>query len=210
MNASASVTARDEEVQWKIRQIRAFGRKARSVCTFLFWFAVAAGVALLIIVVRSFGSPLDLTGGGVGNGRIPDILSSPLTPLSVKVWTLLALAVGIAVWLAAMRQLQHLFGDLAAGAIYTQENVRRVRNVGLLWLLSAALGFLIPATLVIANSLVDASVPIDFDLVFPSISEAFSTFAAAGLVLLVSWIMDVGLYEKEHADALRRDAEFVI
>ena len=33
---------------------------------------------------------------------------------------------------------------------------------------------------------------------------------AAGLVLLASWIMDVGLYEKEHADALQRDADLVI
>jgi hypothetical protein len=32
----------------------------------------------------------------------------------------------------------------------------------------------------------------------------------AGLVLFVSWIMDVGLYEKEHVDVLRRDAELVI
>jgi hypothetical protein len=45
---------------------------------------------------------------------------------------------------------------------------------------------------------------------FPSFGELLSSFAAAGLVLLVSWIMDVGLYEKEHADALRRDADLVI
>jgi len=38
----------------------------------------------------------------------------------------------------------------------------------------------------------------------------FSSFATAGLVLLASWIMDVGLYEKDHADALQRDAELTI
>ena len=32
----------------------------------------------------------------------------------------------------------------------------------------------------------------------------------AGLILLVSWVMDVGLYEKDHADALQRDADLVI
>ena len=41
-------------------------------------------------------------------------------------------------------------------------------------------------------------------------SESVSSFFAAGLILLVSWIMDVGLYEKDHADALRRDADLVI
>jgi hypothetical protein len=203
VNVTASAPSRDEQVQSKVRQIRAFGRDARSVCTLLFWVSAAGGAALLIVVVRS-------SGWGMDNGRIVDILSSPLTPLSTKVSTLLAMIAGIAVWLVALRQLRHLFGSLAAGAIYTLENVRRVRNVGLLWLLSAVLSFAAPATLVIANSLADASVPIDFDLVFPSFSEALSSFAAAGLVLLVSWIMDVGLYEKEHADALRREAEFVI
>jgi hypothetical protein len=203
VNVTASAPSRDEQVQSKVRQIRAFGRDARSVCTLLFWVSAAGGAALLIVVVRS-------SGWGMDNGRIVDILSSPLTPLSTKVSTLLAMIAGIAVWLVALRQLRHLFGSLAAGAIYTLENVRRVRNVGLLWLLSAVLSFAAPATLVIANSLADASVPIDFDLVFPSFSEALSSFAAAGLVLLVSWIMDVGLYEKEHADALRHEAELVI
>jgi hypothetical protein len=37
-----------------------------------------------------------------------------------------------------------------------------------------------------------------------------TSFFAAGLILLASWIMDVGLYEKEHADALKRDADLVI
>lgn len=209
MNASASAPPRDEEVQSKIGKIRAFGRNARAVCTVIFWFTVAGSIALVVIVVRSFGTPLDPS-GGPGNGRIPEILSSPLTSVSAKVWTLCALAVGLAVWLAAMRQLQRLFGNLARGAIYTQENVRRVRNVGLLWVATAVLNFLIPATLVIANNMADAPVSIDLDVVFPSLSEWFSTFAAGGLVLLVSWIMDVGLYESEHADALRRDAELVI
>jgi hypothetical protein len=210
VNATASATPRHQQVQSKIRQISAFGGNARSVCTFLFWLTVAGGAALLIVVVRSLVSPLHAAGWGPDNGRIVDILTSPLTPLSAKVCTLIALMAGIAVWLAALRQLRHLFGNLATGAIYTPENVRRVRNVGLLWLLSAVLSLVIPATLMIANSLADASVHIDFDLVFPSFSEAFGTFIAAGLVLLVSWIMDVGLYEKEHADALRHEAELVI
>jgi hypothetical protein len=109
-----------------------------------------------------------------------------------------------------VRQFHRLFGNLAAGAIYTPDNVRHVRYVGLLWLLSAVLNIVLPAALMIGNRFLDAPVPIDPDRVFPSFWELLSAFGAAGLVLLVSWIMDVGLYEKEHADALRRDAELVI
>jgi hypothetical protein len=35
-------------------------------------------------------------------------------------------------------------------------------------------------------------------------------FVSAGLILLASWIMDVGLYEKDHADELKREADLVI
>jgi hypothetical protein len=37
-----------------------------------------------------------------------------------------------------------------------------------------------------------------------------NSIVSAGLILLASWIMDLGLYEKDHADALRRDADLVI
>jgi hypothetical protein len=210
VNASVSALPREEEVQSKIRKIRAFGRNARSVCAVLFGLGLVLGAVLVLVVVRAHVSAPNSGNSGGYDGGLHDVLSSPLTPLQLKVWALLGLGVAIGVWLAALRQLHRLFGNLAAGAIYTPENVRRVRHVGLLWLLSAVLYIAFPASLVVANGLLDVPVPIDFDRVFPSFWELLSAFAAAGLVLLVSWIMDVGLYEKEHADALRRDADLVI
>jgi hypothetical protein len=205
VNASVSALPREEEVQSKIRKIRAFSRNARSVSAVLFWLSLVGSAVLPFIILRSHGPA-----PGSGDGGAYDILTSPLTPLPLKMWWLLSLGVGIGVWLAALHQLRRLFGNLAAGAIYTSENVRRVRCVGLLWLLLAVLNIVLPAMIVAANGLVDAPVPIDLDRLFPSFGQLLSSFAAAGLVLLVSWIMDVGLYEKEHADALRRDADLVI
>lgn len=205
MNASVSPLPREEEVQSKIRKVRAFGRNARSVCAVLFGLGLVGSVVVLFIVVRSHAPAPDSGDGGAYN-----ILTSPLTPLQLKVWWLLNLGVVIGVWLAALRQLYRLFGNLAGGAIYTSENVRRVRHVGLLWLLLAVLNIVLPAMLIVVNGFFDVPVPIDLDRVFPSFGKLLNSFAAAGLVLLVSWIMDVGLYEKEHADALRRDADLVI
>jgi hypothetical protein len=218
VNASASALPRDDEVQSKIRKIRAFGRSARVVCAALFWLPLAliVMVPLIGIVVR--------TGTDVGVGVVPtdvprpdngaagtyDVMQALFTPLQLAVSVFLILGVVIGVWMAALRQLQGLFGNLAAGAIYTPENVRRVRNVGLLLLVWAALGIVIPTAIVVARGLMDASVPIDLDRVFPPLSALFSSFATAGFVLLASWIMDVGLYEKDHADALQRDAELTI
>jgi hypothetical protein len=96
---------------------------------------------------------------------------------------------------------------MAAGAIYTPENVRRVRRLGLLSLLSAVLAIAIPFILFVLD-FQDASLPESL-LVFPW-AESLSSAVSAGLLLLVSWIMDVGLHAKDHADALQRDADLVI
>lgn len=205
MSSSASALIREDEVQSKIRKVRAFGRNARSVCAALFGLGLVGSVVLLFIIVRSHAPAPNS-----GNGGAYDILTSSLTPLSLKVWWLLGLGVTIGVWLTAVHQLYRLFGNLAAGAIFTPENVRRIRSVGLLWLLLAVLNIVLPATLVVANGFLDAPVPIDLDRVFPSFGELLNSFVAAGLILLVSWIMDIGLYEKEHADELQRDADLVI
>lgn len=210
MNATVSALPREEEVQTKIHKIRAFGRKARTVCTFLFWLVLLAFVAVAgILLTQIFTTHSPVTASGDGSD-VYDILLSPITPLTLKLWTILTVAVGIGVWLTAMLQLRQLFGHLAAGEIYTPGNIRLVRNIGLLWLLLAVLDILLPATVAIANGFLHAPLQLDLDLVFPEFEEVLLSFATAALILLVSWIMDVGLYEKQHADTLRRDADLVI
>jgi hypothetical protein len=120
-------------------------------------------------------------------------------------WAFLVMGVLTGLFLASMYQLYRLFGDLAAGAIYTPENVRRLRRVGLLWLLLAGLGIVIPIASVALGTfgLIDAPLPLNHGLAFST--QSLSPIISAGLILLASWIMDLGLYEKDHADALRRD-----
>jgi hypothetical protein len=91
--------------------------------------------------------------------------------------------------------------------VYTPENVRRVRNVGFLWLLLAAFSILIPVASTALNAF---GIAVTKSALAFSLSESLSAFAAAGLILLASWIMDVGLFEKDHAEALQRDADLVI
>jgi hypothetical protein len=205
VNASASSLDREVEVQSKIRKVRTFGRGARVVCAAIFGFGLVGSLFALLVLV-----PTNIPGSIKFNGAAYDILAALLTPLQLKVCASLIAGLVIGVWLAAVYQLYRLFGNLAAAVIYTPENVRRVRYVGLLWLLSAVLGVAIPAALVVAHGFIDASIPIDLDRLFPSPSNLIGDFVSAGLILLVSWIMDVGLYEKDHADALKRDADLVI
>jgi hypothetical protein len=218
VNPSASAFPGEDEVQAKIRKVRAFGRIARAVCAAFFWLALAGIVLVpLIAVILRTGThvggrlvPTDVPGPNSDTGGTFDVLQALLTPWQLMVSVFLIMGVVIGVWLAVLRQLYRLFGNLAAGAIYTPENVRRVRNVGLLLLLWAVLGIVIPAAVVVARGAIDASVAMDLDRVFPSLPELFSSFATAGLLVLASWIMDVGRYAKDHADALQQDAELTI
>lgn len=190
MNASASVLPREVEVQSRIRKVRTFSRGARVVCSALFGFGLVACVGMLLWAV----------------------VGPKLTTPEQKLWVCLVLGVVMGVWLAAVYQLYRLFGNLANGAIYTPENVRLVRYVGFLWLLAPVLGIAIPfaSAALFSSVFVDASSPFRHLFEFPSSSELLSSCFAAALVLLASWIMDVGLYEKDQADALQRDADLVI
>ncbi len=189
-SASASTLGREGEVQSKIRNVRTFSRFARVVCSALFGFGVVGSV---------FGVLMALFGPAIP------------TP-EHKVWVVLVVGMLLGAWLTALYQLYRLFSSLAAGAIYTSDNVRRLRYVGLLSLLSAVLGYAIPvvSAALFSVGFIDPSFPFKSMFAIPSPSETFSTLISAGLILLASWIMDVGLYEKDHADALQRDADLVI
>jgi hypothetical protein len=205
VNASASASApaltREDEVQSKIGKVRTFSRYARVACSALFAFGLVGSVGILLTVV--FG-PLSGSNSDMAVVGLEGVTMAQLTTPALKVWAFLASGVLMGVSLAPVYQLYRLLGNMAAGAIYTPENVRRVRNIGILTLLSALLYIVIP----VASAALVASIPINLELVFSS--QSLGAIISAGLILLASWIMDVGLYEKDHAAALQRDADLVI
>jgi hypothetical protein len=194
---NASALAREGEVQSKIRKVSAFSRNARVVCAVLFGFGLVGSVLVLIFGVLGVLLPAPSSGAGF--------------TLQQKAWGLPIAGAVLGLWLAVVYQLYRLFGNLAAGAIYTAENVRRVRHVGILCLLWAVLGVLIPVawSALVALGFIEPSDPPKLE-VWLSWPQSLSSFVAAALILLISWIMDVGLYEKDQAEALRRDADLVI
>lgn len=207
MKTSASPLPQNPQVQSRIQKIRAFSRKARIVCAVLLGFGlICYAMGLLIITFVSLPATPERLDGTTG-----DLLNALLTPLQMKLWWVASYGAVMGTTLVAVYQLYRLFGDLASGAIYTQENVRRVGRIGLLMLVLAMLHVVLPSiALVVVKSLVDAPVSVVQDPLIKRIGQSFGSFAAAGLVLLASWVMDVGLYEKEHADELRRDADLMI
>ena len=207
MNASTSSLDREVEVQSEIRKVRTFSRSARVASAAIFGFCLVAFVVMLFVIVlgpiKGSNTRIDILG-------LDGVTAAQLTTPALKMWAFLIMGVLASLFLACVYQLYRLFGNLAAGAIYTPENVRRLRRVGFLWLLLAGLGIVIPiaSAALITFGLVDAPVPVNYGLTFSS--QSVNSIVSAGLILLASWIMDLGLYEKDHADALRRDADLVI
>jgi len=196
VNASASSLDREVEVQSEIHMVRRFSHYARAVCSAIFGFGLVAIIFMLLVAALGLFFP-----------KIHMATTALAMTPQLKLLTTVVTGVTTGVMLAGVYQLYRLFGSLAAGAIYTPENVRRVRRLGLLSLLSAVLAIAIPFILFVLD-FQDASLPESL-LVFPW-AESLSSAVSAGLLLLVSWIMDVGLHAKDHADALQRDADLVI
>lgn len=219
MNASALSLDREVEIQSEIRKVRKFGRGARAVCAVIFGFGLVAIVGMLLFgtlsalgVIGPFSSTKHSIGvAGLELVTTAQFSAAALNTPALKLWAILVQGLVAGVGLAVVYQLYRLFGNLAAGAIYTPENVRRLRQVGVLWVLAALLGIVIPcvAAMLVQLGFFLPSVPGNIELHF-SPSESLNSFIGAGLILLGSWIMDVGLHEKEHADALKRDADLVI
>jgi hypothetical protein len=187
-------------VQARIRKVSTFSKFARLVCSAIFSFSLVGSVGMFLIGVL----------GALGVIK-PVTFGDQSFSMNEKLWGLPAGALVVGVWLALVYQLYRLFGNLAKGDIYTAENVRRVRHVGLLWILSAVLSVVIPyawASLV-SVGVIEPSDPPKLE-VWLSWSESLNSLVSGGLIVLISWVMDVGLYEKDHAAALQRDADLVI
>jgi Protein of unknown function (DUF2975) len=199
------------ETEAQISNVRKFGRIAKSLC------ALAAVVLVLFLLVSWWSILCAPRVGGfeIGLGAYT-VQGAQLATFGIKIWAFVVVTVVFAILLALTLRLRGLFTELAAGAIYTRENVRHIRNIGLLAMAMAVLQIVLPmiSVLLVEIGFVDRGL-VTFQgagqggaLLFgPS---SLSAFAMPALVLLASWIMDVGRQTKDEAEALRRDADLVI
>ncbi|HEX6998812.1 MAG TPA: hypothetical protein VF322_11760 [Gammaproteobacteria bacterium] len=186
-------------------KIRRFGRYAHALC-----LAVIAAAALFTVWLAC----TILFAPGPAGVRVSlgpyFITADKITTAGIKLYALLVTALVSGLMLAALLALRALFADLAAGAIYTQENVARIRRLGLLTLATAVAGIVVPvaSTALVAAGWIDAaSVTRSQHAAGP---DSFSLFITGGLILLASWIMEVGRQASDEAEALRREAELVV
>jgi hypothetical protein len=200
------------ETEAKIRAVQKFARYARSISAFF------GGMSLLLMAVMWARILTGPTGSGfkVGLGAF-DIAGDQLTTASIKAWALFVVTIAIGVTGWALYHLYRLFDRLAAGSIYAKETVWHLRQVGLLSMAMAVLQIILPLLSVALAEfgVIDRALltPVDSDgkgntLLFGPLS--LGGFIPAALILLASWILDVGREVSEDAEAMRREADLVI
>ena len=201
------------ETEARIRAVQKFGRYARSICAF---FAAMLGLLMLGMTAVIVSGPMPGSGLEIGLGAYK-VTADHLTTLPIKLWSfvVVTIVIGVVAWILV--HLHLLFARLAAGQIYTKENVRHVRQVGLLMMAMAVLQLILPliSFVLVEVGFIDRALVtvVDADREAGNLlvgSSSLGGVIPAALVLLASWIMDVGREISEDADAMRREADLVI
>jgi hypothetical protein len=190
-------------IQVQVRRVRRFSRYARAFCTLTFVF-LGLVYLLLVIGVLAGGRGLKVGFGTYTMG------TEQLTTIGMKAWAIVFVAVIFGLLFKGLYHLRALFGNFVAGDIYTKETVRHIRNLGWVALAMPLLGgvmVLISWALLKWGFVDEASVTRQTRGLTPA---SFGSLIAPALILLASWVMDVGRQTQEEAEQLRRDAELVV
>ena len=199
------------ETEARIRTVQKFGKNARQFCALA---ATIIGISLAASWAQIVAGPrMPDTNIRLGTNIV--VNSDQLVTVSSKIWAFVVATIVVGILLGILFRLYRLFKQLEGGSIYTKQNVYYLRQVGWLAMASAV----IPTVLSLVSlwlaqlGFIDAS-PLTFDASGDGttmlVGQSFAGIVNASLILLASWIMDVGTVVSEDADAMRREAELVI
>jgi hypothetical protein len=199
------------ETEARIRTVQKFGKNARQFCALA---ATLFGITLVVSWAQIVAGPrMPDTNVRLGTNII--VNSDQLVTVSSKIWAFaVATAVlGILLWI--LFHLYRLFKQLEVGSIYTKQNVQHLRQVGWLSMASAVTPLVLSAvSLWLAQLGFIDGPPVAFDEFADGTTmlagQTFAGVVSASLILLASWIMDVGREVTDDAEAMRREADLVI
>jgi hypothetical protein len=198
------------ETEARIRNVQKFGKNGWQFCQLAGFFL---GVYVLGAWVKI---ALTTAGGRIDVGSFYSVNVDVLASASAKFWAFVVVTVVAGLFGWTLLHLYRLFRHLEAGSIYTKQNVYHLRQVGwlsmalaLIHLLFPLLSFVLAELNLIEGTLVPpAELPANGVSMF--FGQSFSGVITASLILLASWIMDVGREISDDAEEMRREADLVI
>jgi hypothetical protein len=197
------------ETEARVRNVQKFGKNGRQFCTL-------AGFFLGVYLLGAWAKIALGTVGRIDLGAFYSVNMNLLTTVSGKIWAFVIVTVVVGLFAWTLLHVYRLFRQLEAGSIYTKQNVYHLRQVGwlsmalaLIQLLLPLLSFVLAEMNLIADTLVPPAAP-PSNGVSMFFGQSFAGVITASLILLASWIMDVGREISDDADAMRREADLVI
>ncbi len=199
------------ETEARIRSVQKFARNGWQFCALagaMLGIFAFANWAKIVAGPRMAGARIDV-------GTFFSVNSDQLTAVSSKIWTFVVVTVVVGLLAWTLLHLYRLFKRLEEGSIYTKQNVYHLRQIGWASMALAVMQLLLPlislglAELgVIDRTLVMFTAPANGVPAF--VGPPLSGVLTAALILLASWIMDVGRQVSDDAEAMRREADLVI
>jgi hypothetical protein len=178
----------------KLKQVQRYSTSLQRLFKFLFALgAIAVVIAALLILTGA--EPFD------ANVRIGSaVYSGDSISGTIRVIAIVGLALGAGIALKLNFHLIKLFGLYAQGDIFTADNVRQIRQIGITVLLIPALWLLgVIAPLLVGVAAYEAgSTTTTFMMILPS--TPFDEVIAGTIIIVISWIMDVGRELREEQD----------
>jgi hypothetical protein len=192
----------DNHISPEIRKVRRFGGIARGFCVAFGIYCAVVLVAVALMI--AFGSAFQF------NFMAFSLRTDEFTPFLTG-WAAVFLISLVIPGCIGLRHMYRLFNNLREGRIYTRENVRHIRMLGILGIvLPIVLWGLLTISLLISKAGLTppGAVPNTGQLFFGPTS--LSVFIWPSLLILASWIMENGRQVQDDAARMRRDAELTI
>ena len=174
----------------RLETVKRTSRSARRVC---FWMMAFVSLAAAVTVVARLTLPDAAEPAGWAWTCEVDGLRGPCSELGPQVMMvfLVALLGGVTLALTALYRLARLFGNYSRGEIFTRASVREIRWIGYVLAAGAVLQLLLfVAVLALRADGGEWPIELRFDLPMVPI-------LVASLVMLLSWVMDVGAEMRE-------------
>jgi len=185
------------ETEAKLERVRKYSTSLRRVFNFFrFILAIASLVALLIVLTRGTSeasASFAFFGREFSGGEISWTLK-----ILVVIWVLIVFGV-------AQKFLGHLaalFDLYAQGRIFTADNVYQIRQIGIsvfLFCLGSAYSIVARIILLAIGHPLGASPPAA-DSISLSFDGPLNAILAGTIIIVISWIMDVGREMREESD----------
>jgi hypothetical protein len=175
----------------EMAKVQRYSRYAQACCLVLFVVLVMAGPVTVLVAFFMVGVDFYVSWPSVGLMAVGRVLT----------FALAAVAIGY---------LYALFGDLGRGQIYTVANVRRIGRVGAVLIAFGVLEIVFPllSALLLRTGIVPPQAAPYLSLDLPP--QSLLLLLAGSLVMLSSWILEVGRRTADEAAHLRSEAELTV